>query len=332
MKSIVGALFIALLTGCAAPKEKVVAEPVALPSWYMQPPASNATTLYGTGEGANRQAAIDDALTNMIATFGVSVSSRFEVHTIEYQGRNDSFDKQVAQHTSSEVKKIRISDYEVTDIRELGYKRIIVQVQANKKRLLAGMIATADQQLRQYEFAMKRSRTNDELKQLAIVLDALKALQDLPDTLLVMNALDSTADTKALLQRYEQFLDQKKSLLQRIGFALHSDLATLKAPVSKGLSEHAFHMTSNASAQFDIWIHATMNRAESHGFTLARTTLVFETKDHQGTIVASNTLQLTGQSSQGYDIALQNVVERLNERIASEGIENILGWPFRLND
>ena len=44
--------------------------------------------------------------------------------------------------------------------------------------------------------------------------------------------------------------------------------------------------------------------------------------------IASNVLHLVGQSSQGYDVARQDLVRQLNDKIQKDGIDNRVAYRF----
>ena len=75
---------------------------------------------------------------------------------------------------------------------------------------------------------------------------------------------------------------------------------------------------------YDIYVNAKIQKANAYGFTLARSEITFITKNYNAKVIASNVLHLTGQSSQGYAIAKQNLVKRLNDLIQKEGISKVL--------
>jgi len=70
---------------------------------------------------------------------------------------------------------------------------------------------------------------------------------------------------------------------------------------------------------FDIYIQTKIQKANAYGFTLARAEISLITKDYKKRVLASNVLHLIGQSSQGYAIAKQNLVKRLNDLITKKG-------------
>ena len=128
--------FVLIFSGCGTQKRVVVAKKKEIPSWYQHPPKSSATELYAVGHGRDRQSAITDALTQMVSTLSVSVSSKFTAKTVVREGSVNSSKSLYTDELTSEVKKIRISNYELLEAYSLGFKNYVVLVKSNKKKLL----------------------------------------------------------------------------------------------------------------------------------------------------------------------------------------------------
>ena len=58
---------------------------------------------------------------------------------------------------------------------------------------------------------------------------------------------------------------------------------------------------------------------------MARSVITITIKDNTGAIIGSNKLNITGQSSQGYGIAKENVAMKLNALIKEKGIAEVIG-------
>ncbi len=322
-------LVIALLfLGCGAQKEVVVATPKPLPQWYTQPPQNSATTLYGVGEGINQKAAIDDALSGMLSVLGVKISSTFESQTVEHQGRQESFDKRVEHNIKSERATLHVSEYKVVEGVQYGYRRYIVLIQSDRKKLFEGMKSALDEQYASYNQHHNALKNSNALEQLAFELSALENFKNLDDTLLAMQTLNNTFNENYYRKRYGSIVICKEDLLANITFNVHANIQDFAAPIEKGLSAKGLHVKRNALLSIEI--KAQINQTQSYGFTLARTTFDIKTRDASGRIVASNTFNITGQSTQGFAIAKQNVAMRLEQKVASEGVERVLGFGFEL--
>lgn len=317
-----------LFSACGTQKRVVVAKKKEIPSWYKTPPMSTAHTLYAVGIGSNKKDAIADALTQMISTLSVEVSSVYTSKTVAKDGKDESFEGTYTKEMQSVVKPIRISNYELLEAKNLGFKNYAVLIQSNKQKLFKSML----QELKQ-DFKILSSKESvvvheNALKQLHFYKNALISLKLLPNKLLIMQELDASFDSSAYLKKFNEFNYKYDKLHSRISFTLsaNQDALNLKAPIASALSAKKFKIaTLRGKNHFRIYIKANIHKANSYGFTLARSSIKVTTKDYKGVVIASNSFDIVGQSSQGYAIAKENVALKLRMMIKKEGIEKLLG-------
>ncbi len=321
---------IALLffVGCGSQKRVVVAQKKVTPSWYEHPPKSSSTELYAVGNGRDKQSAITDALTQMVSTLSVSVSSKFSAKTVVREGSVNSSSGVYTDESSSEVKNIRISNYELLESQGLGFKKYVVLVKSNKKKLFDSMKKEIEQKFEIIEHERKSVEHFNMMKHLSFYKKSKESLSLLPNTLLVMSELNSAFDGTAYLSKAQAIKAEYENLLSSITFSINSnsEAKNLIAPIAKGISAKKLKIAdSSGKKHFDIMIKSDIQRASSYGFILARSAISITIKDSTGAVIGSNKLNITGQSSQGYDIAKENVALKLNALIAKDGIAKILG-------
>jgi len=317
-----------LLSGCGAEKKVVVAKPRMIPAWYSNPPQSNEKELYALGEGKNQKEAIANALSFMASTLSVSISSSFDASTTVREGSINSADSVYKSNTTSRVKEIRISSYRVLQSKSLGFKRYAVLVKSNKRELFLSMKKEIEQNFFIIEQAEKKLKNVDAITRLAFYREKKKSLQTLPDTLIVMNVLNPEFYGDDFIRKTQEISSSYQDIIQNISFSISSNGAAsnLKSPLSKGISaKHLKIKKSRGKMHFNIYVSSNIVKANSYGFTLARSEISIVTKDYRGTVVGSNAINLVGQSSQGYEIAKQNISYRLNAKIEEEGIARVLG-------
>jgi LPP20 lipoprotein len=322
-------LFTALFfTACGAEKKAVAVPTQVLPSWYKTPPLSNSSDLYALGEGKNKEEAIANALNLMASSLSVSVSSSYNAKTVVKEGRVNSSEGIYANEVQSSVKEIRISSYELLKAESLGFKKYAVLLKSNKKKLFDSLLQELKQNFKILAQKEKTMVDANGLKQLSFYANAKKSLQNLPNTLIIMNVLNPTFNSTSYLQSMQEINVKYDELLANLSFSIHSDKNSinLKAPLAKGLSAKKLKIKkSGAKMHFSVYIKSKIEEANSYGFSLARSDISIVTMDSTGTIVGSNALNIVGQSSQGYDIAKQNIVFRLNALIEKEGIAKVMG-------
>ncbi|MEN4053967.1 MULTISPECIES: LPP20 family lipoprotein [Sulfurimonas] len=316
---------IVLLSGCGKLKERIVVKEKTLPSWYMQPPASNAREIYGVGEGKDKQEALSNALASLLATLSVSISSKYSAKSVVRKGTVNRHDATYVNETQSEVQKIRISSYEVLQSAKLGFKKYAVLIKVDRMKFFQTLQKEIDQEFALIASWEKNRADKNALEQLSFYKKALQNLSDLQNRLLVMSVLNERFQSQKYLQKYEKLRNKRDKLLQSITFWVVSDYRPLSGPIEKGLSSKKLKIKNLHNAyHFTIYVDSNMQRASSYGFYIARAQINIATKDNSGNILATNSLNITGQSSQSYSIAKQDVAKKLSKQIDKEGIAKIL--------
>jgi hypothetical protein len=321
---IIGAML--FLTACGSSKQVVVVQPKAQPSWYTHPPLSNENELYALGEGKEKQEAISNALAQLLSTLSVEISSKYSAKTVVKEGTyHNSSDATYINETQSEVKKIRVSNYELLASQKLGFKHYAVLVKVDKVKFFESLKKELTQQFKLIETQQKSLAGKNELQQLSFYKKALASLDDLQNRLAVMSVLQPHFNPDPFVSKYEKLRKGHDALLRSISFWVGANYSPLAAPIAKGLSSQKMTIKKKKSqSRFRVYVAADIQKANAYGFTLARANITIKTKDIRGNIIASNALNLVGQSSQGYSIAKQDLVRKLNRLIEKEGIAKVL--------
>lgn len=314
--------------GCAHKEEVPLMQKKALPSWYTNPPLTTQTKLYALGEGESKEIAITNALSMMASTLSVSIESKFSSKKFVEEGTYNTHQQTTLSEIQSDVKKIRISNYEVVEAKELGFRKHIVLIASDKKRLFESLKSELEQKFALADAQIGSLHLHHALEQLDIYKKVLHELEDVPDTLVVMNVLQNSFNGESFIQKIQKLKNSHAALLVSISFEIDTDenSKNLQAPIREALGAKKVQIdNSSAKTHFKIIIRSDIQRASSYGFTLARSAIEISVKDSKNSIIAGNKLNITGQSTQGYEIAKQSVAVKFGEMIQKEGIGKILG-------
>jgi hypothetical protein len=323
-------LFIALffILGCSAKDELDLSSKKVLPQWYINPPQTSQTRLYSVGEGESKEVALKNALNMMVSTLSVSIESSYNSRKFVQEGRVNTNQLDVENKISSSVKKIRISSYELLEYEEVGFRNHILLIQADKSKLFQSLKDELDQDFSIVDAELKSLSLYNALEQLSRYKKIKTKLDDVQDRLIVMSVLDNSFDALIYIKRAQKINSTYEELLSSITFEIHtdSDSKNLEAPIRSALNDKKLKSGSkNANTHFKIFIKSDIKKAESLGFTLARSAIEISVKDYKGSIVAGNRLNLVGQSTQGYEIAKQSLSMKFNDMIKKEGIGKVIG-------
>ncbi len=318
---------VSIFSGCSS-KRRVVSVQKELPAWYIHPSTSNTNTLYSVAEGENKSDAIANALNDMVSTLSISISSEFSTKSVVKEGSVESVQITSINDIKTRVEKIRINNYELINSNNFSFERFLVQVKTDKKSLFQSLHQDLDKKFQLIENKNKEAQNYYALKKLNIYSLSLDSLYDVDSTLAVMHSLDADFDESTYIQKIQDIENKYARLLSKISFTVNSnnDARKLRSSLSKGLSEKQYKINNLKNKNhFTIYISSKTSKAKSYGFDLARSAISITVKDYKGNIVGSNKLNITGQSTQGYKIAGENVAIKLNTLIVKEGIANIIG-------
>lgn len=323
---LLAALFVFM--GCASKEEVPLIQKKALPLWYTNPPLTTQKTLYALGEGESKEVAITNALSMMASTLSVSIESKFSSKKFVEEGTYNTHQQTTLSEIQSDVKKIRISNYEVVEAKELGFRKHIVLIASDKKRLFESLKSELEQKFALADAELGSLHLHHALEQLDIYKKVLHKLEDVPNTLVVMNVLESSFYGESFLAKIQKFKNSHAALLASISFEIEADenSKNLQPSIREALGAKKVQINNgSAKTHFKIIIRSDIQRASSYGFTLARSAIEISVKDSKNSIIAGNKLNITGQSTQGYEIAKQSVAIKFGEMIQKEGIGKILG-------
>ena len=320
------ALFI--LSGCSS-KKRVVVAPKTLPTWYTNEIKSNATTLYSVGEGEDKAQAIANALSNMAATLSVSISSEFSTKSVVRDGTISSVQTDSINEIQSKVKRIRISNYQIINTKEFGFQKFLVAIQSDKEKLFSSLSKEIEQNFDIIQIKYEESKQFNLVKRISIYKNAKESTANVKNTLIVMNSLKPSFDDTRYIRELLEIENRYDSLLSKITFSIdaNNDARKLMPSIANGLSLSKYKISKKAKGKnhFRIRLNASTVKARSYGFTLARSAISITVKDHTDKVIGSNKLNITGQSTQGYEVAKENVSVKLNAKVIQQGIEEIIG-------
>lgn len=320
-----------LFSGCSAGKKMVVHEPKPLPTWYTSPPKSSERFLYEVAEGVDKQDAVAKALNLMASTLSVTIASDYKSHTTARSGSINSYQQDVEDTVTAEVKPIRISSYQLLESAEHGFRRHLVLIKSDKKQLFESLKKELDESIALLKGQENSIKNRNVIEQLRFYREADSDFASIRHTLNVIHVLNNRFDSEPYILAAERYKSAYNDLRSKVTFGFKANRAALNLvePIKAGLSAEKLLIQDKYDRyHLTVFIAADIDRVQSMGFDLARTAISVMTQDHLGTTIGSNKLNITGQSTQGYGVAEENVAIKLKRLIDKEGIESILGLAF----
>ena len=332
MKSLLTLFIITLLfSGCSSNNEPLVSTPKPLPSWYTNPPQSDEAFLYEVAEGHDKKEAIANALALLAATLSVTVSSEHHSKTTTSTGRDKRYQQDITDKVKTEVKPIHISNYTVLESRQQSFRRYLVLIKSDKKVLFNSLKSALDETLLRLQAQESNIGNKNVLEQLAFYSDAKESYATLQQTLKVMHVLNADFDGTPYIEQAQHYTKRYNDLRANITFSFTSnkDAEQLLPVLTAGLNKEGMSIQNRDDAyHLSISVNSSVEEVKSMGFDLARAAITIQVQDQKKSILGSNKLNITGQSTQGYKVARENVAIKLQRLVDEQGIERLLGVKF----
>lgn len=327
-------IFKALITvaiifqGCSGNKVAISVPTKPIPAWYINPPQSDKQVLYEVAEGISKEDAINKALNFMASSLSVTIASEYKSHETKRSSGIETYRQEIENTVQAKVKATRISHYQVQESQEYGFRRYFVLVKSDKAQLFASMKKELDEKITLLNSYEKNIKNKNVIEQLRFYKQAELDVSGFEHTLNVMHVLNKEFDSAPYLQATSNYKNSYNDIRAKITFSFQSNIEgkNLIEPIMTGLSSKQL-LIENRNDPYHLYVsvEARMEQAESMGFYLARTALSITTKNKEKTIIGSNNINLTGQSTQGYSIAKENVAIQLQQLIEEAGINSVLG-------
>ncbi|QOY55382.1 LPP20 family lipoprotein [Candidatus Sulfurimonas marisnigri] len=325
------ALLAVTFIGCSAGKApQALHVEKQLPKWYLTPPSNNGISLYGVGEGINREESIKSALDNLVSKLGITISSNYNSTTNTKKGYREYFTQASSSDISSEVSKIRISNYEVIEIHKQNYKHFITLVRSDKKLFIKNLITTLNQRYKKIEDKQKHIIDMNILRRYSFFKESQQTLSQTHSTLLVLNSLDKNFDDSPYLKIIQTINNDSDLLIKNmsISFSASKESSAFVNSIKSVLSETKIAIKPNSQNDknnINISLSHKLNKAFSHGFHIARTSVLIEVKDNKKNIMHSEQIDAVGHSPQSDDIAMSDSIKNFKEEIEKRDVLKILG-------
>ncbi len=318
--SILSILFFA---ACGGSKE---AQPVSYPSWYMNLPNNNGTSLYGVGEGRNIDEAKASALNAVAASLSTTVSSEFKKNesTLSFNGNENAYHSAI-NTIKAQVKEIEFNDYQVIENHVTAHK-VIVLIEVSRARLLQQQQEKLDRFSTELTAEKKNISEQSPLQQTYLYSVQIDKAQKLQSMALLCKTINTNFDTTPYLRQAADIKQAKNDAMNNTKVFISADMdARVFTDVLKEGLNKAGIKTVASHADANIHIKNRFQLDEIYGFKIAKASLSLSIKDANQKTISTRSLSLSGKSRYDYEKAKANTAQVLANKIDEEGIYTLLG-------
>ena len=293
---------------------------VQSPKWYLLTPNNTDEFLYGSGEGSNKQNAIDNSLQNMSTRLVVDISSAVQTKTIS--NTNNNYQKETIRNVKVEAEKIRFNNYKIDNIENIN-KNYFVLSKVNRKELF---------QLKLDEFKLKDTNINTSYTTLKTKskLEQIFKLEDMKNNLIngkhqafVLYAINNKFNYKTFVKKYDKYINEIETLKSSVLVFVKSNEKDgfFKNEISDALNKNNYKISVNNDVQINLHNKIIHSKYKDWFITKVSTTITTTTNNKT---LGNKIINSLGRSSSNKENALQSASKNFSKKIKQIGINNIL--------
>lgn len=321
LSTILKLVFWMMMSSCASQMQSFEADlsSTRFPKWYVNPPTSTSTELYGVGEGKDRQEAMLSALAQIATQLRVTLSTQVESH-VELKHGIETEQRLISSHM--EVIPLELEGYEVLKQEVLHPLKALVLVRVYRQKLARDLHRMIERNLSDFQTRLEQSKHRITLLKTCTQIRAL-----LPK---LQNRVELLSTLEPSVASFDRGLKTIKSQCMKGGNAwriflvdpiteserlVDASLSTIFTTLGFQVLRPQRHLKSELNCRFKV--HEDLSKPM--GFMVVRWSVKIDLLEDSH-LEASHLLEVIGQSATSVQHARQVAQEKLKKEIQSLGI------------
>ncbi|MFC2073661.1 LPP20 family lipoprotein [Campylobacterota bacterium] len=317
--SIIALLFI----GCVGSEEP---QAISYPSWYLNPPQNDGSSLYGVGDGRDINTAKTSALNSIAASLSITVSSEFKKSesTQSFNG-NESAYHSALNTIKAQVKEIEFSDYQVIQNQATSTKALVL-VEVSRAKLFQKQKEKLERFSTELAAEQKNIARQSSLQKAFMYSNQVQKAQKLNSLALLTKTINANFNVEPFLQQVAKTKQVHNDSINntRVYVSADKEAKVFIDVLKEGLNKAGLKVVRN-NENASIHIKNSFQTDEIYGFKIAKASISFSSKDAKNKTIATRSIKLSGKSRYDYDKAKANAAQVLGQQIEQEGIYTLLG-------
>jgi hypothetical protein len=309
--------------GCGGSKEP---QAISYPSWYLNTPQNNGTSLYGVGEGRDINDAKASALNSIAASLSITVSSEFKKSesTKSFNGNENAYHSAL-NTIKAQVKEIEFTDYQIIQ-NQITSTRSFVLVEVSRAKLFQNQKEKLIRFSTELEAEQKNISRQSSLQKAFMYSKQVQKAQKLNSLALLAKTINSNFNINPFLQQIAKIKETRNDSLNntRVYISADKEAKVFIDVLKEGLNKAGIK-TVSSSANASIYLKNNFQTDEIYGFKIAKANLSLSSKDAKSKTIATRSIKISGKSRYDYDKAKANASHALAKKIEQEGIYTLLG-------
>ncbi len=295
------------------------------PSWYISPKENNVDYLYGVAEGYNLEESTKYALADAASRLMVTISSQSDLLREENQtNTNEEMRQQVRQN----VKEINFTGFKVTRSQKIGQK-FFTEIQIERTSFVLEQEDRIGFLERQISDLDKNSKGKNSIQRRNALLQIKALSKEIELKSRILSGAGKNIDLTKKLNRAADFQNQLEKLSDNIEFYFEINspkeiTKIIRTALNKEKIKISPSLKNSNPNQVIIKITSATRSSEIYSAFMTKLEIDFENIAGEN-VVASNSVEVTGNSAISEHESYLASLTSLEEKIAKDGILKIIG-------
>src|SRR5574344_2128056 len=262
------------------------------PSWYLNPPLNDGSILYGVGVANTKQEAILNALDDLSSRLMLTIQSNQEISLKSFRDYREYVSKTTTFNINTKSEKLTFKDYKIEDFysfqKEIFY---LISIKKSNDDILNKNI--------KYKYLLEKFYININKAEL------LESLQN------------KNKSENRYIKTIQKIEEEIKNSISKISFFIKSDdnSEIFKEVFKNSLNKKLYKVVEKKDIEniYEIDLSSNQSKIRPSGFFIIENILNIKVKDKNNRQLSSKTIELKGASSNNFDDAKINLIQKLKK-------------------
>ncbi len=288
-----------------------------IPNWVKTPPADNATSIFGLGEGDSLESARQSALKDIAGKLETHVKSETENRAFL---RNDQISSSFEQNIQTQVKDTKLVSYEMIKSAHVNGRTyaLLAMSRGDFVKDKQHRLNEINEQITQLLSSIK---SKSKLEQMIAYNKAFALATEARPYVYIIRAVDAGFDSKPYLKAFDSYQQKEQQLAESIRFYIKSpsELNKVAKYIRDALQTYNFQVT-DTKASADAIISLTGEIKKNVIFSSKTVAIVYDmlVSTPQGQLLSKKHFRLNGSSVTNYDVAFETALRQLRTQVETK--------------
>lgn len=284
------------------------------PSWYLNPPL-NDEKLYGVGVANTKQEAILNALDDLSSRLMLTIQSNQEISLKSFRDYREYVSKTTTFNINTKSEKLTFKDYKIEDFYSFQ-KEIFYLISIKKSDLINSLNSQISNLYDEYEII---KRSNDDILNKNIKYKELleKFYININKAELLESLQNKNKSENRYIKTIQKIEEEIKNSISKISFFIKSDdnSEIFKEVFKNSLNKKSYKVVEKKDSEniYEIDLSSNQSKIRPSGFFIIENILNIKVKDKNNRQLSSKTIELKGASSNNFDDAKINLIQKLKK-------------------